>query len=169
MKKYILIALMMVSCVSISKAQFFGVPSLYIESVSSYYITFSGGLQVPVDDVPYGGFLANHTWLPKALYDAFWVRKAYWGPDMMGFMNELGYEKAKLGKLKELIGGVKSSSSRVSKAQKKADAKKAAENYKKRRAAAASNGTDTSRVRTVKVDSNGVHAVSDGSEYDFSF
>ena len=164
MKKYILIALMMVCCVTTTKAQF-------IDMVSSDYITFVGGFKVATEAVPYGGYLGRGKVIFLAIRDAMHERRAYWGNDYIGYANEMAFEMAKMSSLKRLLAeakGVKDAV-KVSKAQKKADAKKAAEDYAKRRAAAASNGTDTSRVRTVKVDSNGVHAVSDGSEYDFSF
>lgn len=164
MKKFLIIALMMVSCVSISKAQF-------IDMVSSDYITFVGGFKVATEAVPYGGYLGRGKDIISAIFEARRVRRAYWGNDYIGYVQEMAFEMSKLSSLKRLLAeakGVKDTV-KVSKAQKKADAKKAAEDYAKRRAAAASNGTGTSKVTTVKVDSNGVHAVSDGSEYDFSF
>ncbi len=160
MKKFFVIALMMVSCVSISKAQFaiFGLPMVQIVSVSSDHITFMGGVQVPTDAVPYGAFLPSNTLLPVAVYEAVKTRRAYWGHDWLGMGNEFMCEKAKASALVSLLKGNNSKSSTRA-------------NRGTRTSSRTSNGSraqDSARVTEIRVDSNGVTLITDGGDYDFS-
>ncbi len=126
-----MILLVMVMCVNVATTN-----AQRIISVSSYNITFDGGIKVPVDAVPFGGFLPSNCMLPVAIKRAIEIRRAYWGHDYIGFANEFACEMAKLSALNQLLAGANAASNRSVnyEARKHADAKRASQRYAEKRA-----------------------------------